>query len=57
MLAATFVAFDYFQALGIALREGRYFRDSELDDDGYGQRVIVNEAAARVLFPGRSAIG
>lgn len=57
VLAATFVAFDYFQALGIPLREGRFFRDSELDDDGYGQRVIVNEAAARILFPGQSAIG
>lgn len=57
VLAATFVAFDYFQALGVPLREGRFFRDSELDDDGYGQRVIVNEAAARVLFPGRPAVG
>jgi putative ABC transport system permease protein len=56
-LAATFVAFDYFQAMGILLREGRFFRDDELKDDGYGQIVILNEAAAAVLFPGRSAIG
>jgi predicted permease len=56
-LAATFVAFDYFQAMGIPLREGRYFRDAELKDDGYGQKVILNEAAAALLFPGRSAVG
>lgn len=56
-VAATFVAFDYFQAMGIPLLEGRYFRDGELKDDGYGQIVIVNEAAAEVLFPGRSAVG
>jgi len=56
-VAATFVAFDYFQALGIPLVDGRFFRDGELNDDGYGQIVILNEAAAAVLFPGRSAIG
>jgi putative ABC transport system permease protein len=56
-LAATFVAFDYFQAMGIPLREGRLFRDDELKDDGYGQIVILNEAAATLMFPGRSAIG
>jgi len=28
-----------------------------LNDDGYGQVVILNEAAATILFPGRSAIG
>jgi putative ABC transport system permease protein len=56
-LAATFVAFDYFQTMGIPLREGRFFRDDELKDDGYGQTVLLNEAAATLLFPGRSAIG
>ncbi len=56
-LAATFVAFDYFQAMGIPLREGRFFRDGELNDDGYGQLVILNEAAASAVFPGRSAVG
>ncbi|MCI0538875.1 MAG: ADOP family duplicated permease [Verrucomicrobiales bacterium] len=57
VLAATFVAFDYFQAMGIPLRDGRFFRDGELKDDGYGQIVILNEAAAAILFPGRSAVG
>lgn len=57
VLAATFVAFDYFQAMGIPLLEGRLFRDGELNDDGYGQIVVLNESAANTLFPGRSAVG
>jgi predicted lysophospholipase L1 biosynthesis ABC-type transport system permease subunit len=28
-----------------------------LNDDGYGRIVILNEAAARVMFPDRSAVG
>src|SRR5262245_45106890 len=43
--------------MGIRLRNGRFFRDDELKDDGYGQVIILNEAAATLLFPGRSAIG
>jgi predicted permease len=50
-LAATFVAFDYFQAMGIPLVDGRFFRDAELKDNGYGQIVILNQAAATLLFP------
>jgi predicted permease len=57
LVAARFVAFDYFQAMAIPLVEGRFFRDSELKDDGYGQIVILNESAAARLFPGRSAVG
>ena len=56
-LAATFVAFDYFQAMGIPLIDGRFFRDHELNDDGYGRIVILNEAGAKILFPNRSAVG
>jgi predicted permease len=56
-VGARFVAFDYFQAMGTPLLEGRLFRDSELEDDGYGRTVILNETAAKVLFPGRSAVG
>jgi putative ABC transport system permease protein len=56
-LAATFVAFDYFQAMGIPLLEGRLFHAAELKDSGYGQIVVVNQAAAELLFPGRSAVG
>jgi predicted permease len=57
LVAATFVAFDYFQAMRIPLVEGRYFRDGELNDDGYGRFVVLNEVAASTLFPGRSAVG
>jgi putative ABC transport system permease protein len=56
-LAATFVAFDYFQAMGIPLIDGRFFHDHELNDDGYGRIVILNEAGAKILFPNRSAVG
>jgi predicted permease len=56
-VGVRFIAFDYFRAMGTPLLEGRFFRDAELSDDGYGQNVILNEAAAQVLFPGRSAIG
>jgi putative ABC transport system permease protein len=56
-LAATFVAFDYFQAMGIPLLDGRFFRADELKDDGYGRIVMLNETAAKLLFPGRSAVG
>jgi predicted permease len=56
-LAAAFIAFDYFQAMGIPLLNGRFFRDDELKDDGYGNVVILNQAAAALLFPGRAAIG
>jgi predicted permease len=55
-LAATFVAFDYFAAMGIPLIEGRVFREAELNDEGFGRLVVINEAAA-LLFPGRSAVG
>lgn len=56
-LAATFVAFDYFQAMSIPLIDGRFFRDSELKDDGYGQIVLLNESAAKLMFSDRSAVG
>jgi predicted permease len=56
-LAATFVAFDYFPAMGIHLLDGRLFHDAELKDDGPGRIVIINETAAALLFPGRSAVG
>lgn len=57
VIAANFVAFDYFQAMRIPLVEGRYFFEGELNDDGYGQKVILNQAAAKTLFPGTSAVG
>jgi putative ABC transport system permease protein len=56
-LAAGFIAFDYFQAMDIPLLEGRHFREDELRDDGYGAIVILNQSAASLLFPNRSAVG
>jgi putative ABC transport system permease protein len=56
-LAAAFIAFDYFQAMGIPLLNGRFFRNDELKDDGHGNVVILNQAAAALLFPSRAAIG
>jgi putative ABC transport system permease protein len=56
-MTGTFVAFEYFETMGIPLREGRYFRNDELDDDGYGRVVLLNESASRLLFPGQSAVG
>ncbi len=57
VVEASFVAFDFFQAMGIPLLDGRYFRDLEMDDNGYGRIVILNRSAARLLFPERSAVG
>lgn len=57
LLAATFVAFDYFQALQIPLLDGRFFREEELHGDGNGPEVILNASAARALFPDGRAVG
>ncbi len=56
-LSGTFVAYDYFQAMGIALLDGRHFRDADLKDDDVGPMAVINEAAATLLFPGRPAVG
>jgi hypothetical protein len=32
--------------MGIPLVDGRFFREAELKDNGYGQIVMLNEAAA-----------
>lgn len=47
---------DYFLAMGIPLRAGRYFNDQ---DNAGGQRVVViiNESMAKKLFPNEIAIG
>ncbi len=46
---------DYFRSMGIPLRSGRTFTAS--DDEHRARVVIVNEALARRLFPGRDAVG
>jgi len=45
----------YFAALGIRLLRGRDF--VEADREGSGAVVVVNEALARRLWPGREAVG
>jgi putative ABC transport system permease protein len=46
---------QFFSAMGIRVREGRTF--AETDTTGSNRVVIVNEAFAREHFPGRSALG
>jgi len=49
------IAANYFDALGIPLLEGRRFTDR---DDAHGPRVaIVNDAFAKTVWPGQTAIG
>jgi len=46
---------DYFRAMGIPIRAGRDFGDTETPDSP--AVVIVNESMAHMLWPDRSAIG
>lgn len=45
----------FFRAMGIPLRQGRIFSDS--DSETASKVVIVNEALARELFPNRNPLG
>ena len=45
----------FFRTLGIRLRRGRTFTDA--DRDGAPNVVVMNEAAARLLFKGQDALG
>jgi predicted permease len=47
---------NYFQALRIPLRQGRFFLSTENNTDGRPV-AIVNEAFARKFFPGQNAVG
>jgi predicted permease len=46
---------EYFQAIGMPLVEGRTFTES--DREGRPQVLVVNQAFAKLHFPGESAIG
>jgi predicted permease len=55
-VAGSFVAFDYFKAMGIPLLAGRTFTDGELLP-GKRRVIILNDVAARMLFPGTNPVG
>jgi len=46
------VSSEYLAALGIPLRDGKFFREDEPD-----QVAVVSESAARLLWPGENPIG
>jgi hypothetical protein len=46
---------DYFQAMGIPLREGRFFQGQDGPDSP--PVIILNESVARALFPDGDAVG
>jgi putative ABC transport system permease protein len=48
-----FVTPDYWTAMGVPLKQGRFFRESEKD----APVAIVSERAAQFLWPGRGPIG
>ena len=55
MIAYRLIGPSYFETLGTHMVSGRTFSQAELQEGGGA--VILNEAAARLLFPGESAIG
>jgi predicted permease len=46
---------DYLQILGVRLIEGRWLRDDDLADSR--DTALINDVAARLLWPGQSALG
>ncbi|MGD8499280.1 MAG: ABC transporter permease [Phycisphaerales bacterium] len=46
---------DYFRAMGIPLLQGRYLTDRDIASGD--NNIIINEAAARELWPGENPIG
>jgi len=55
-VSAVFVVGQYFEALGIPLRRGRYFAPDDTARTA-PPAVIINEALAQTLFGRRSAVG
>ena len=55
MVAYRLIGPSYFETLGARLTAGRAFTAEEVQR--WSQVVILNEAAARTLFPGESALG
>ena len=48
---------DYFKTLGIPLKAGRLFADTDSDDLKAPSVVLVNEAAKRVYWPNEDPVG
>jgi predicted permease len=49
------VSADYPQALGVRLLEGRWLRDDDMQASR--DTALINDVAARLLWPGQSALG
>jgi len=47
----------YFETMGIRIRDGRTFAESDIGGTNTEMPIIVNEALARKFFPGESPIG
>jgi predicted permease len=54
-VSQSWIMGDYFGAMGITLKRGRYFMPAEIV--GSPDVVIVSEAAARTYWPGQDPIG
>lgn len=50
-----YISSDYFRAMGIPLRQGRFFTDQ--DRDKGAQVLIISETMARQFWPGEDPIG
>ena len=55
MAQTRYISSDYFRAIGIPLRQGRFFSDQ--DRDNSVPVVIISEAMARRFWPGENPIG
>ena len=55
MAQTRYISPDYFGAIGIPLRQGRFFSDH--DRDNSVQVVVISEAMARRFWPGENPIG
>lgn len=54
-IAQSWIMGDYFGAMGITMKRGRYFTNAELL--GSPKVCIISEAAARIYWPGQDPIG